>query len=176
MMQDEREDLVRLKGKVTLTFTDVVTGAQEVETIDNLVMLVARTTLLKALLGITSTGEIGKTPLAEMDKVFIKGISVGTGTTTVVESNTKLEAEVAVLGGGRQTLTSASVRENVAIFRAFFSSTEANVTITELGLWGGAFSKTVSDSGTLFSRVGSVSKTKTNDKSLSVEWSITLEG
>lgn len=155
---------ITLSGAVKLTLRNINTGEEEEETLHNLVMLPVRTKLLNIINGTHSA--------ADLTDLKIRGVAVGTGTETALETDIKLKTE-----NTRKDLNASEVDGDVAIFTAFFGATEAVITITELGLFSGAgWLIGTPNSGTLFSHLTGVSKTKTNQQTLSVEWSIRLKG
>lgn len=164
------EENAQMRGSVRLILHDIDTGEDDIEEVKNLVVLMPRNIILRALLG--QTEKIGD--------IYIKGIAVGTGTTSPVETDTRLHTEVArkalssVEGPELSRLASA---DPVATFRAYFSATEANVVIKEVALFGGSsWNVATPNSGILFSRA-LVNKDKSSgNKTLTVEWTIKLEG
>jgi hypothetical protein len=90
---------------------------------------------------------------------------VGTGTTAPATGDTTLETEVF-----RKLISVRSNSANVARFRTFFNTSEANIAIKEIGLFGDSASATA-NSGTLFARLA-VDKTKTSAETLTLDWEI----
>jgi len=93
--------------------------------------------------------------------------AVGTGTNVAVNSDTKLQTEIA-----RKLCSQRNYLDNTIIIRTFFTTSEANGDLKEFGLFGEDASSTP-DSGTLFERVN-INKTKTSSKTLTIESAITI--
>jgi len=89
----------------------------------------------------------------------------GTGTDAAAAGDTELQTE-----HFRKLVSVRSSAGATATFRTFFNTTEANVTIKEIGLFGDDATATP-DSGTLFARL-IVDKTKTDAETLTLEWDV----
>ncbi len=98
-------------------------------------------------------------------KATINYCAVGTGVTAPDPTDTTLETEVF-----RKQVSVRSSTLNVARFRTFFNTAEANETLRELGLFGDDATAT-GDSGTLFCRLA-INKTKTSSETLTLDWEI----
>jgi len=89
----------------------------------------------------------------------IKYLAVGTSSASVLNTQTTLEAEV--FRTAYTTRTTSSDQELTTKYVIFDS--EAQVQIEEIGVFGGASATTVSDTGTMISRIlWSYDKTPTN--------------
>ncbi len=108
---------------------------------------------------------------------FLKGntvtgigyVALGTGTTAVANTDTKLYAEVY-----RTTLTDIAVEDGILHLYFFVPSAAISGTFTELGLFANGATATL-NTGTLFSRtVPSTAISKTSLQALTIQWDITL--
>lgn len=93
--------------------------------------------------------------------------ALGTGTNAPAAGNTTLQTELF-----RKAVSVRSSSDNIARFRSFFSTDEANDTLKEVGLFGEDATASA-DSGTLFCRL-SIDKTKTSSETLTLDWQITI--
>lgn len=100
-------------------------------------------------------------------KSTITYCAVGTGTNAPAAGDTDLQTE-----NTRKQVSVRSSTDNVARFRTFFNTSEANITIKEIGLFGDGATATA-DSGTLFCRLA-VDKTKTSSETLTLDWLVTV--
>jgi hypothetical protein len=98
-------------------------------------------------------------------KGTINYCGVGTGTDAPAAGDTELQTELF-----RKQVSVRSSTLNVARFRTFFSTSEANDTLKEVGLFGDDATATA-DSGTLFCRIA-VNKTKTSSETLTLDWEV----
>ncbi len=98
--------------------------------------------------------------------------AVGTGTVSGANvptiGDTKLHTELF-----RKQISVRSSSGATASFRIFFNTSEANGSITEIGLFGDAASATA-DSGVLFARAAE-SITKTSSETLTIDWSLDID-
>lgn len=92
---------------------------------------------------------------------------LGTDSTAVTANDTDLGTETV-----RKLITTRSSTGKTAKFKTFFNTSEGNVTIREIGLFGDD-ATAVADSGTLFCRL-IVNKTKTSSETLTLEWDVTF--
>jgi len=152
------DNQLTIKGRVRLIFEDVKTGEIEIsEWIENIIPTVGRTAIARRLRNVRTKSNEG----------IVTYGAVGTGSSTPANSDIKLATELI-----RKTIASSSNADNVVTFRIFFTTSEANGTLTEFGLFGEDASVSA-DSGTLFERV-LFSKTKTSAKTLTIESQITI--
>lgn len=147
-----------IAGKVRTILVDVLTGKREVsDWIENLIPTVGRVAIGRRLINDASVSNEG----------IITFGAVGTGTTDPNVADTKLVTEIA-----RKSISTVAFTLNVITVRTFFTTAEANGTLTEYGLFGEDASGSV-DTGTLFERV-LISRTKTSAKTLTIESVITI--
>ena len=93
--------------------------------------------------------------------------AVGTDSTAAAAGNTTLNTE-----SFRKLVSVRNSTGATAKFRTFFNTSEANVTIREIGLFGDD-ATVAGDSGTLFARL-IVNKTKTSSETLTLDWDFTF--
>jgi hypothetical protein len=128
---------IKIAGKVRIILQNDETGDIEKDTgwIDNLCPTIGRSALAAILAGNNTKSNAGK----------ITYCAVGTGIATPTISGIKLSAELA-----RKFIspTTTSI-DNSAIIQAFFIKSEANGTLTELGMFGEEATATA-DTGTMF--------------------------
>ena len=93
--------------------------------------------------------------------------AVGTNSTAAAAGNTALGTETF-----RKLVSVRNSSGATARFRTFFNTSEANVTIREIGLFGDD-ATVAADSGTLFARL-IVNKTKTSSETLTLDWDFTF--
>lgn len=149
---------LKISGKVRFIFTDVKTSKREISKwYKNLIPTEGREAIARRLGNIAEKANEG----------IVTYGAVGTGTTAPQNSDTQLETELV-----RKLISSTSYASNVITIRTFFTTSEANGSLKEFGLFGENASGT-QDSGTLFQRVN-IDKTKTSAKTLTVESVITI--
>jgi hypothetical protein len=106
------------------------------------------------------------------EKGQVTYLAVGTGASTGGDapdvSDTELVTELI-----RKQISVRSSSGDTASFRVFFNTSEANDTLTEIGLFGDDATVTA-DSGTLFARAA-ISKTKTDSETLTIDWELSIE-
>lgn len=73
----------------------------------------------------------------------------------------------------RKQISVRSATGDTASFRVFFNTSEANNTLTEIGLFGDDATVTAG-SGTLFARAV-IDKTKTDSETLTIDWELSVE-
>lgn len=144
------QDIVTQQGFVTLIWGDKDGNVVEVQKTKNLITTAAKNSWASAFRGSTTNNQGIGTYHA-----------VGTGTTAPALGNTTLEAEIF-----RKLVSVRSSSGNVASFQTFFTTSEANGTLKELGLFGDSASGTA-DTGTLFARVA-IDRVKTSNDTLTV--------
>lgn len=158
----ELKSKLKVKGKIRLELKDEKTGETIKDiTIDNLVPTVGRSALASILAGDNAKSNPGK----------ITYCAVGTGTATPTITGTKLTTEL------DRTLVSASTKsiDNQAIIKVFFSTAQANGTLSELGMFGEDATSTA-DSGTMFQWILiSPALVKTNTETLLITSTIPIE-
>jgi hypothetical protein len=99
---------------------------------------------------------------------FAVGTGASTGGSAPASTDTALTTELI-----RKQISVRSSSGDTASFRIFFSTSEANDTLTEIGLFGDDATVTA-DSGTLFARAA-IDKTKTDSETLTIDWSLSVE-
>lgn len=144
-----------IKGFVKLTFTNVKTGEEEVYHIINVFCHSGKSSMARRL-GNAEAG-YGK----------ITYCAVGTGAGTPAVSDTLMFAELF-----RKLISVVSYNSNVVTFTTFYNTSEANGVLTELGLFGDSANGT-GNSGTMYAHT-SITKTKTINDTLTIEWSLIL--
>ncbi len=148
-----KKEKIKLKGKVRLILTDVVTGKQDIsEWKSNLITTVGKQAILRRMGNINTKTNEG----------MITYGAVGTGTINPSISDTILVSEIA-----RASISSATVNGLQLTLRVFYSTDEANGTLTEFG-WFGEDATSAANTGTLFNRI-LIEKTKDSTKTLVVE-------
>lgn len=129
------------------------------DTYRNMVLTLAKNAIADHLRGTTAN-----------NRGTVTYIAVGTGSTAPVAGDTKLQAELF-----RKLL---SVREisasgdNIAEFTVFFTTSEANGSLSEAGLFGDNASATT-DSGILYCRT-LINRVKTISDTLTMVWTVTV--
>lgn len=134
-------DSIKMKGQVRVILNDALTGELKKDTgwINNVVPTVGRTALAKLLAGKSVIANAG----------IITYCAVGTGTTIPVITGTTLTTETA-----RVPISTASTNvSNEAQIRAFFTTSQGNGNLKELGLFGEDASATL-NTGTMFQWIG----------------------
>ena len=142
-----------IKGTVTITLQNVITGKITKETFQNVICDVGKYSWASRCTG--------------ADKGFISYVALGTGTNVPGVSDVKLQTEII-----RKLISSRSSTDKEANFRTFFTIEEAVANLKEIGLFGDDASDTA-DSGTLFAH-RAITKNKTSSDTLTVDWTITF--
>ena len=153
-MKINEANTITIKGHVRLEFKNVHTGEIRIEEVDNLVTTVGKVAIIENLRGLASRG-------------VITYCAVGTDATAPDVGDTVLGTELA-----RKLVSVRSNSSNVATFQTFFTTSEANGTLAEAGLFGD-LATAVADSGTLFCHTA-ISKTKTSGETLTITWTVTI--
>jgi hypothetical protein len=153
----ELKDDINPTGKLEITLRDAKTGMVKYHGFHkNMFVTTGKNSVADGLRG-NETGNKG----------IITYCAVGTGTTAPALSNTTLETETF-----RKLVSVRSAANNVATFEIFFTTSEANGTLKEAGLFGDDASDTA-NSGTLFCRTA-INRTKTSNDTLSFSWAVTI--
>jgi len=142
-------------NNVKLTFKNEKTGKTTVLELHNSATTVGKNSLASRLAG-ASTGQV---------TYFAVGTGASTGGGAPAVGDVALATELI-----RKQISVRSASGNVASYRVFFGTSEANDDLTEIGLFGDDASATA-DSGTLFARA-SITKTKTDQETLTIDWSL----
>lgn len=148
---------VGITGELKLTFENVNTGEKEILEYKNLVVGAGKHSIIQRLVGTDQPENIGE----------ISHCAVGTGANTPAASDTQLVTEIF-----RKQVSTRSGTGATATYITFFTVDEANDSLTEIGLFGDDATLTA-NSGTLFC-VRSISRTKTNTETLSIEWQVSI--
>lgn len=150
------KEIIVPKGAVTLVFRDPKGHIKDVDHVKNLITTAGKSSIADALRGTTDN-----------NKGIATWHAVGTGTTAPVEADTDLEAEIF-----RKLISVRTVAANVASFQTFFTTSEANATLRELGLFGDDASS-IPGSGTLFARVA-INRVKSSNDTLTILHEVTI--
>jgi hypothetical protein len=157
MKDSIQNDRIIPTGKVLVILRDAKTGKIKHEQLtDNMFVTAGKASLADALRGTTSNNQ-----------GIITYCAVGTSTQAPDLTDTDLVAETF-----RKTISVREVAANVATFSTFFTTTEANGTLREAGLFGDDASA-IPGSGTLFCRAA-INRTKTTGDTLTIQWSVTI--
>ena len=150
-----KEELITVKGKVKLTYRDIITGKVRIEEYDNLVTTVGRKMIADNL-----------TNTSPDNTMRINYVALGTDATAPANGDTTLGLETF-----RNSIASQTNADNVSYFTGFFGATEVTGAFKEAGLFadGGAGA----DTGILFSHVA-INSTKSNTETLTIDWTITI--
>jgi hypothetical protein len=149
---------MKLKNNVKVTSENVKTGKVEIIETHNVSCDAGMESLAARMAG------------AERGQVtyFAVGTGASTGGGAPASTDTVLNTELI-----RKQISVRSSTGDTASFRIFFSTSEANDDLTEIGLFGDDASVTV-DSGVLFARAA-IDKTKTDSETLTIDWSLSIE-
>lgn len=151
------DGLIPPQGSIQVILRDGKTGkVKEVQQYKNLFVTAGKNSLADGLRGTTAN-----------DKGIITYCALGTGVTTPALADTDLQTELF-----RKEVSVRSVTNNAALFETFFSTSEANGTLKEAGLFGDDATDSA-DSGTLFCR-SAINRTKTSSDTLTLRWTVTI--
>jgi hypothetical protein len=145
-----------LIGMVKLTYRNVITGEEDVYHIFNVVCHSGKSSIARRLAN------------AEAGYGKITYCATGTGAGTPSNVDIKMFTELF-----RKTISVVSYNSNVVTFTIFFSTTESNGVLTEIGLFGDAATATA-DSGTMYAHTNII-KTKALTDTLTIEWSLVIQ-
>ena len=152
------KDGVKMKGRIELVFRDGKTGrVKKRVVIDNLIVDAGKSAIAARLAGDTGVSNRGEITFA----------AVGTNGTAPSGSDTTLGTELF-----RKLLTLRSFVNNIATLQIFFSTSEANGTLLEFGLFG-EDATTTPGSGTMFNHVN-INEVKTAFDTLTITATITV--
>lgn len=149
-------DFVIPKGKVALLWGDKHGNLRDVEYLDNLITTAAKESWAKAFRGETASNQGIATYHA-----------LGTGSTAPALGDTTLETEIF-----RKLISVRDEINNASRFQTFFTTSEGNGSLRELGLFGDAASGTA-NTGTLFARLA-ISREKSSNDTLTVLHTVTF--
>ena len=149
-------DIIIPKGKILIVQQDVRTGHIIRDLVENMVVTAGKNSIADALRGTT-----------ENNKGIITYCVVGAGITAPALGDTALQTETF-----RKLVSVRGVDGKTAYFQTFFTTSEANGTLREAGLFGDDASGTA-DSGTLFCRAA-INRTKSSNDTLTLYWYVTI--
>lgn len=150
-------DIVVPTGAIMLVTHDALSKKiKEVQYYKNMFVTAGKNSLADALRGTT-----------ENNKGIITYHANGTSIVAPALSDTDLGTELF-----RKLISVRSVANNVATFQTFFTTSESNGTIREMGLFGDDASS-IPGSGTLFCHA-SVNRTKSSSDTLTASWAVTI--
>jgi len=150
-------EIIIPQGAITMVFKDGKTGRiKDVYRVKNLITNLFKEALADSMRGTTANN---------------RGIgtyhALGTGVTAPEVSDIQLETEIF-----RKLISVRDVAANVASFQTFFTTSEANDTLREIGLFGDDASGTV-NSGKLFARVA-INRVKSSNDTLTLLHTVTI--
>ena len=148
----------KITANVKAVFHNVITGEDFVIEKHNISCTAGKESTANRLAGGTNKGVVTYLAL---------GTGAVTGGDTPDATDTQLVTELI-----RKLISVRSASGLVASFRTFFNTSEANDTLTEIGLFGDDASVTA-NSGVLYARAA-ISKTKTSSETLTIDWAITV--
>jgi len=149
------KDLITLRGRMTATMVNIYTGKRKVYVKNNLIMKAGLNAIIRRLVDNQYYSNEG----------MITYIGVGDGTSTPVNTQTTLDNEIARV----QRSYGTDYNTTTMKCRAFFTSAEANFTITEAACFGEEATSSV-DTGTMFNRVNGLSIAKTSAYTLTIQF------
>lgn len=154
-----KSEIIVPTGKVLTILRDVRTGRIVKDLTHNMFVTAGKNALADALRGTTANS-----------RGIISYCAVGTGITAPALADTSLEAELF-----RKLISVRNISDSgnhIAEFTIFFTTSEANGTLKEAGLFGDAASETA-NSGTLFCRAA-IDRVKTSNDTLTIVWSVII--
>lgn len=153
-------ETIKMTGQLRMILRDAKTGQIKSEDVyKNMVVTLAKNSIADHMRGTTAN-----------NKGIVTYIAVGVGGVAPTLTDTKLQSELfRKLLSVREISASA---DNIAEFTVFFTTSEANGSLTEAGLFGDAASATT-DSGTLYCRT-LINRVKTVSDTLTMVWSVTI--
>ena len=146
-------DIVRVRGEVTVTLHDIVTG-ETVRHVNRNLVVSGGLNILAQLVGSTVSGAWY--------------VELGTGTTAASSAQTALMTPDT---GTWRAITAQSASSSSATLGTIYPAASANSTWQEIGLFAGATS--TAGSGTMVARVLSTF-TKTSSQVATVSWTLTF--
>lgn len=154
-LESRSDSLFGITGRVKATFTNVETGEVEIIEKDNVFCTTGKVSIARRLAN-TESGYAKVTYCA-----------VGTGVGSPAAGDVAMFTELF-----RKLISIASPSSNTVTFTTFYSTTEGNGVLTELGLFGDA-ATALSGSGTMYAHT-TITKTKTISDTLTIEWTLTI--
>lgn len=157
-MEPSRMDIMQLKTNVHILARNEQGEITYQHHAHNLVVDTGLATIAERLAGVDTPANT---------KGTITYLGIGTGTTAAAAGDTTLDTEVF-----RKQISVRTYTDEVAKFRIYLNTTEANVAIKEIGLFGDDATVTA-DTGTLYARL-IIDKTKTSSETLTIDWEVEL--
>ncbi len=147
---------IGIKGQITIIKHDYATGQKISENVyNNVTCTVARTEIMKAL--------ANNSPVA----TYLEYCAVGTGAGVPAVSDTILFTELT-----RKVFALVNQASNVITIRTFFTTSEGNGTLTEIGYFMDDATAAL-NSGTMFDHA-TISETKTSSMTLTAILTLTI--
>lgn len=157
-MKTKLEDkLLKVKGEIVLEFRNVKTGKVRRYVYRNTFVTYGKNAIAQRMAG----NDVGE----------ISWCALGTGTTAPALGDTALQTEIA-----RKEISVRSYLGNVFTGQTYFTTSEANGTLREAGLFGTGVGRTPSStpgSGQLFARAA-INRVKTSNDTLTLSWTVTI--
>ena len=150
----KNEDSIIPEGKILIEIENVFTKKKTKFFADNMFVTAGKNSIAARLVETANKG-------------LITYCALGTGTVAPALADTQLQTEIF-----RKLISVKSSNGKVATFQTFFTTSEANGTLREAGLFGDD-ATSATNSGTLFARVA-INRTKTSSDTLSLTWSVTI--
>lgn len=155
MEQNLKTSLPKVTGICEVVIRDAKTGRiKSRDIIKNTFCTVGKYSIAAALIETANKGKVTY-------------CAVGTNVTAPAAANTQLGTEIF-----RKLISVRSYAANVATFQTFFTTSEANGSLREAGLFGDDATATA-NSGTLFSHLA-INRTKSSSDTLTLSWAITI--
>lgn len=142
-------------GAVKIIKTNIYTGEQEVDHILNTFVHVGKAGIARRL------------AKKESNYGHISYMATGTGAGTPATGDLVMFTELF-----RKPISVTAYSSNICTFTTYFSTSESNGTLTEVGLFGDLATATT-DSGTMYAHAN-ITKTKTSSDTLTIEWQLTI--
>lgn len=148
-MEYQTQDILKMKGELTVTLFDEQGNVKDQREIKNLVVSAGKTFIASRMVGTT--------------KAIMSHMAIGTGTTTPAVGQTTLTTEA-----GRVTLASSSFSSNAVTYTATFPAGTGTGAITEAGVLNAA------SGGDLLCRTTFPVVNKAAGDSIAVTWTVTV--
>lgn len=153
----QTNDIIKPRGACTLILRDALTDKiKDVDFIHNTFVTVGKNSMAAALAGYTDNNQ-----------GIITYCAVGTSVVAPALADIGLTTEIF-----RKLVSVRSVSGKIATFQTFFTTSEANGTLREAGLFGDLATATA-NSGTLFSKLA-INRVKSSSDTLTMSWDITV--
>lgn len=156
-MYDKAQDKTKgTTGAVKIITKNVVTGEETVEHYLNVFCMAGKQNIASRMGAEEGT-----------NKGVVTYFATGTGVGTPDQTDTTMFNELF-----RKTISVRSVSSNVIYYTTYISTAESNGTLTEVGLFGDTATASA-DTGAMFAHTN-ITKTKTVNDTLTIEWAITI--